>query len=51
MKQSVGFRNLAIHNYVPINCALVYAIATRHLYHFKAFALAIGAANQQGNKH
>lgn len=49
MKKSVGFRNLAIHNYEAINWAIVHAIATRHLDDFKAFAQAIEVANQQGS--
>ena len=41
MKKSVGFRNLAVHNYEDINWAIVYSIATRHLDDFKLFAKAI----------
>lgn len=41
MKKSVGFRNLAVHNYEAINWAIVYSIATQHLDDFKAFARAV----------
>ena len=41
MKKSVGFRNLAIHNYESINWQIVHAIATRHLDYFKDFALSV----------
>jgi uncharacterized protein YutE (UPF0331/DUF86 family) len=38
LKRSVGFRNLAVHNYEAINWAIVHSIATRHLADFEAFA-------------
>ncbi|WP_312963327.1 type VII toxin-antitoxin system HepT family RNase toxin [Stutzerimonas nitrititolerans] len=38
LKKSVGFRNLAVHNYQAIDWAIVHAIATRHLVDFEAFA-------------
>jgi uncharacterized protein YutE (UPF0331/DUF86 family) len=41
MKKSVGFRNLAVHNYDLINWEIVYAIATQHLDDFKQFATAV----------
>ncbi len=41
MKNAVGFRNIAVHNYEAINWQIVYAIATRHLNDFKEFARAI----------
>ncbi len=41
LRKSVGFRNLAVHNYDNLNWAIVHAIATRHLPDFKAFAIAI----------
>lgn len=43
MKNSVGFRNLAVHNYEAINWAIVFAIATQHLDDFKQFAMAVVA--------
>ena len=41
LKKSVGFRNLAVHNYEAINWAIVHAVATRHLVDFEAFAKAV----------
>lgn len=41
MKNAVGFRNIAVHNYETINWQIVHAIATNHLSDFKNFALAI----------
>jgi uncharacterized protein YutE (UPF0331/DUF86 family) len=38
LKKSVGFRNLAVHNYHELDWNIVYAIASRHLGDFKAFA-------------
>ena len=38
LKKSVGFRNIAVHNYSGIDWAIVHAIATRHLDDFEAFA-------------
>ena len=38
LKKAVGFRNIAVHNYGAIDWAIVYAIATRHLGDFEAFA-------------
>ncbi len=41
LKKSVGFRNLAVHNYEAIEWAIVHAIATRHLVDFEAFARSV----------
>ena len=41
MKNAVGFRNIAVHNYETINWQIVHAIATRHSSDFKDFAQAI----------
>lgn len=41
MKNAVGFRNIAVHNYEAINWQIVHAIATRHLSDFKDFARSI----------
>ena len=41
MKKSVGFRNLAVHNYDAIDWAIVHAISRHHLNDFKDFAQAI----------
>ncbi|MGE6531807.1 type VII toxin-antitoxin system HepT family RNase toxin [Pseudomonas sp. NPDC077382] len=38
LKRSVGFRNLAVHNFDVINSVIVYTIATKHLADFEAFA-------------
>ena len=38
LKKSVGFRNLAVHNYDALNWDIVYAVATKHLDDFKSFA-------------
>lgn len=36
MRMSVGFRNIAVHNYDEISWAIVYAIATEKLVDFRA---------------
>lgn len=41
MKKSVGFRNMAVHNYETLDWAIVHAIATRHMSDFNEFAKAI----------
>jgi uncharacterized protein YutE (UPF0331/DUF86 family) len=41
MKKSVGFRNIAVHNYEAIDWAIVHAIVTRHLGDFDNFAGAV----------
>ena len=41
MKNAVGFRNIAVHNYETINWQIVHAIATHHLSDFKDFARAV----------
>lgn len=41
MKKSVGFRNIAIHNYEAIDWQITFFIATRHIEDFSAFAAAI----------
>lgn len=41
LKKSVGFRNIAVHNYSGIDWTIVHAIATRHLGDFDAFARAM----------
>lgn len=43
LKKSVGFRNMAVHNYDVLNWAIVHAIATKHLSDFRRFAKAIAA--------
>ena len=41
LKKSVGFRNVAIHNYNAVNWAIVFSILQAHLQNFDAFAKAI----------
>jgi len=44
MKKSVGFRNIAVHNYEAIDWEITHAIATRHVNDFAAFAAAVVAS-------
>ncbi len=46
MRKSVGFRNIAIHQYEKINWAIVYSIATEKMRDFKAFAKTISVSLQ-----
>ena len=41
LKKSVGFRNVAVHNYNAVNWAIVFSILQDHLQDFDAFAKAI----------
>jgi uncharacterized protein YutE (UPF0331/DUF86 family) len=41
LKKSVGFRNVAVHNYNAVNWAIVFSILQSHLQDFDAFAKAI----------
>ena len=41
MKNAVGFRNIAVHNYEAINWQIVHAIATRHVGDFTDFARSV----------
>jgi uncharacterized protein YutE (UPF0331/DUF86 family) len=43
MKRAVGFRNLAVHNYLVLDWTIVHRIAREHMDDFTAFASAIGA--------
>lgn len=43
MKKSVGFRNIAVHEYHAINWDIVYSISTHDLKDFQAFAAEIVA--------
>lgn len=43
LKKSVGFRNLAVHNYHDLNWDIVFAVASKHLEDFKEFAKNISA--------
>lgn len=38
LRKSVGFRNLAVHNYHDLNWDIVFAVARKHLIDFKAYA-------------
>ncbi|WP_084177453.1 type VII toxin-antitoxin system HepT family RNase toxin [Geobacillus vulcani] len=41
MKAMIGFRNIAVHDYQPLNLGIVQAIVEQHLDDFKQFAEAI----------
>jgi len=41
MRLSVGFRNIAVHNYEAMDWRIVHAICTTHLTDFSAFARAV----------
>lgn len=43
LKKSVGFRNLAVHNYEDLDWAIVHAIASRHLDDFREFARVVSS--------
>lgn len=49
MRKSVGFRNVAVHNYRGIDWQIVHAVATRHLGDFEAFGSAIIAHEGLGS--
>jgi len=38
MKKSVGFRNIAVHEYFSINWDIVYTVSTKNLHDFKEFS-------------
>jgi len=44
MKKAVGFRNIAVHNYLAIDWRIVHEIAHRHVDDFKRFAAAVAKA-------
>ncbi len=44
MKASVGFRNIAVHNYEVINWQVVYAICEHHMDDFSNFAKVVYSA-------
>lgn len=44
LKQAVGFRNLAVHNYDAIDWGIVHAICTHHLDDFRRYAALILAS-------
>lgn len=41
LKKSVGFRNIAVHNYDAINWAIVHSIVSHHLREFADYSRAI----------
>lgn len=41
LSHSVGFRNIAVHQYENIDCKIVFSIITQHLDDFKTFAASI----------
>ena len=41
LKKSVGFRNIAVHNYEAINWQIVHSIVSEHLQDFTEFAKAV----------
>jgi uncharacterized protein YutE (UPF0331/DUF86 family) len=41
LKKSVGFRNVAVHNYEAINWQIVHSIVSEHMQDFTAFASAV----------
>jgi uncharacterized protein YutE (UPF0331/DUF86 family) len=41
MKKAVGFRNIAVHNYLAIDWQIVHEIAHKHVDDFRAFAAAV----------
>ena len=45
LKKSVGFRNIAVHNYEAIDWVIVHSIARNHLVDFTDFARAISATS------
>jgi uncharacterized protein YutE (UPF0331/DUF86 family) len=46
LKKSVGFRNLAVHNYHDLNWDIVFAVASKHLEDFKEFAKNISVSTK-----
>lgn len=47
MKKSVGFRNLAVHNYNAIDWIIVFEICNKHLDDFRTYAGCILKAEPQ----
>jgi uncharacterized protein YutE (UPF0331/DUF86 family) len=43
LKKSVGFRNIAVHNYEAIDWAIVHGLARHHLQDFTGFAKAVAS--------
>ncbi|MDQ7002736.1 MAG: DUF86 domain-containing protein [Ghiorsea sp.] len=49
MRKSVGFRNIAVHQYETIDWQVMHAICKHHVGDFLAFAKAVYAALEQHN--
>ena len=41
MKKSVGYRNIAVHEYATINWRMVFSISTEHLNDFREFSASV----------
>jgi len=48
MRLSVGFRNIAVHNYESIDWQIVYAMCTTHMADFTDFAKVVYQALPEG---
>jgi uncharacterized protein YutE (UPF0331/DUF86 family) len=44
LRKAVGFRNIAVHNYLAIDWQIVHEIAHEHVDDFKRFAAAVAKA-------
>lgn len=51
LKKSVGFRNIAVHNYSAINWQVVHSIIAGHLDDFKNFARAVSLWQAGSSAH
>jgi uncharacterized protein YutE (UPF0331/DUF86 family) len=49
LKKSVGFRNIAVHNYEAINWQIVHSIVREHLQDFTEFAKAVADWDSPAN--
>lgn len=49
MMKSVGFRNIAIHNYDEVDLLITYTIASQHLNDFKDFIRQVLSYQDSGN--
>jgi uncharacterized protein YutE (UPF0331/DUF86 family) len=47
LSRSVGFRNIAVHQYHSISWDVVYSIITKHLDDFRAFARSVEAIQEK----
>jgi len=51
MRKSIGFRNIAVHQYEAIDWQVMYAICQYHLGDFTQFAKVVYATLQKDNGH